>query len=84
MQKTISKQTTHETLQQIGNNSRMWSELEIHIMNVQPTSLQQLHDAVMSTFSRIFGECFRYFIKSLPWRINEVLKAEEGNEQGVL
>lgn len=65
MQKTISKQTTHETLQQIGNNSRMWSELEIHIMNVQPTSLQQLCDAVMLICTKISEECSQQLVESV-------------------
>ncbi len=33
-------------------------EREIHIMVVQPTNLQQLHDAIMSIWTKISEECF--------------------------
>ncbi len=32
-------------------------EREIHIMDVQPTNLQQLHDAIVSIWTKISEEC---------------------------
>ncbi len=50
-------------------------EREIHIMDVQPTNLQQLCDAIMSTWTKISEECFQHLVESMPRRINAVLKA---------
>ncbi|XP_047678769.1 vomeronasal type-2 receptor 1-like [Tachysurus fulvidraco] len=54
-------------------------EREIRIMDVQPTNLQQLRDAIMSIWSKISEECFQYLVESMPRRIKAVLKAEEYN-----
>ncbi len=51
-------------------------EREIGIMDVQPTNLQQLCDAVMSVWSRTSEECFQHLVESMPRRIKAVLKAE--------
>ncbi len=53
-------------------------EREIHIMDVQPTNLQQLRDAIMSIWTKISEECFQHLVESMPWRIKAVLKAKEG------
>ncbi len=45
-------------------------EREIHIMNVQPTNLQQLCDAIMSIWTKISEECF-LLVESMPWRIKQ-------------
>ncbi len=37
-------------------------EREIHIMDVQPTNLQKLRDAIMSIWSKLFKECFQDFL----------------------
>ncbi len=37
-------------------------EREIGIMDVQPTNLQQLHDAIMSIRTRISEECFQHLV----------------------
>ncbi|MDF4981198.1 transposase, partial [Vibrio parahaemolyticus] len=42
---------------------------EIHIMDVQPTNLQQLPDAIMSIWTKISEECFQHLVESLPRRI---------------
>lgn len=36
-------------------------EQEIHIIDVQPTSLQQLSDALMSVWTKVSEECFQHF-----------------------
>ncbi len=51
-------------------------EREIHIMDVQPTNLQQLCDAIMSIWTRISEECLQHLVESMPWRIKAVLKAK--------
>ncbi len=53
-------------------------EREIHIMDVQPTNLQQLRDAIMSIWTKISEECFQHFVESMPRRIKAVLKAKWG------
>ncbi len=51
---------------------------QIHIMDVQPTNLQQLCDAIMSIWTKISEECFQHLVESMPWRIKAVLKAKGG------
>ncbi len=53
-------------------------EQEIHIMDVQPTNLQQLRDAIMSIWTKISEECFQHLVASMPRRIKAVLKANRG------
>ncbi len=53
-------------------------EREIRIMDVQPTNLQQLHDAIMSIWTKISEECFQHLVESMPQRIKAVLKAKRG------
>ena len=57
---------------------QLWDvvEREIHIMDVQPTNLQQLRDAIMSIWTKISEECFQHLVESLPPRIKAVLKAK--------
>ncbi len=47
-------------------------------MDVQPTNLQQLCDAIMSIWSKISEECFQHLVESMPQRIKAVLKAKAG------
>ncbi len=49
-------------------------EREIHIMDVQPTNLQQLRDAIMTIWTKISEECFQH-LESMPRKIKTVLKA---------
>ncbi len=51
-------------------------EREIRIMDVQPTNLQQLRDAIMSIWTKISEECFQHLVESMPRRIKAVLKAK--------
>ncbi len=53
-------------------------EREILIMDVQPTNLQQLRDAIMSIRTKISEECFQHLVESMPRRIKAVLKAKGG------
>ncbi len=53
-------------------------EREILIMDVQPTNLQQLCDAIMSIWTKISEECFQHLVESMPRRIKTVLKAKGG------
>ncbi len=48
------------------------------IMDMQPTNLQHLHDAIMSIWSRTSEECFQHLVESTPQRIQAVLKAKGG------
>ncbi|KAK0151045.1 Cell death regulator Aven [Merluccius polli] len=54
-------------------------EREIRIMDVQPTNLQQLRDAIMSIWTKLSEECFQYLVESVPRRIKAVLKAKGGD-----
>ncbi len=53
-------------------------EREIHVMDVQPTNLQQLRDAIMSIWTKISVECFQHLVESMPQWIKAVLKAKAG------
>ncbi len=46
----------------------LWNvvEREIHIMDAQPTNLQQLHDAIMSIWTELSEECFQHLVESMP------------------
>ncbi len=39
---------------------------ESSIMDVQPTNLQQLRDAIMSIWTKISEECFQNLVESMP------------------
>ncbi len=53
-------------------------EREIRIMDVQPTNLQQLRDAIMSIWTKISEECFQHLVESMPRRIKPALKTKGG------
>ncbi len=44
-------------------------EREICIMDVQPTNLQQLRDAIMSIWTKFSEECFQHLVESMPRRL---------------
>ncbi len=50
----------------------------IRVMDVQPTNLQQLRDAIMSIWTKISEECFQHLVESIPRRIKAFLKAKGG------
>ncbi len=45
-------------------------------MDVQPTYLQQVCDAIMSIWTKISEECFQHLVESMPRRIKAVLTAK--------
>ncbi len=47
-------------------------------MDVQPTNLQQLHDTIMSIWTKISEECFQHLVESMSRGIKAVLKAKGG------
>ncbi len=47
-------------------------------MDVQPTNLQQLCDAIMTIWTKISEEYFQNLVESMPRRIKAVLKAKGG------
>ena len=53
-------------------------EREIGIIDVQPTNLSQLQDAIMSIWTKISEECFQHLVESMPRTIKAVLKAKGG------
>ncbi len=62
------------------DNKHLWDvvEREIRIMDVQPTNLQQLRDAIMSIWTKISEECFQHLVESMPRRIKSVLNSKGG------
>ncbi len=48
-------------------------EREIRIMDVQPTNVQQLRDAIMSIWTKISEECFKHLVESMPRRIKGIV-----------
>jgi len=52
-------------------------ECKIRIIDVHPTNLQQLRDAVMSIW-KISEQCFQHLVESMPRIIKTVLKAKGG------
>ncbi len=47
-------------------------------MDVQPTNLQQLRDAIMLIWTKISEKYFQHLVESMPRRIKAVLKAKGG------
>ena len=47
-------------------------------MDVQPTNLRQLCDAIMSIWTKLSEECFEDLVESMLPRIEAVLKAKGG------
>ncbi len=47
-------------------------------MDVQPTNLQPLCDAIMSIWTKISEECFQHLVESVPQIIKAVLKGKGG------
>ncbi len=46
-------------------------------MDVQPTNLQQLRNAIMLIWTKISEECLQHLVESMPQKIKVVLKAKE-------
>jgi len=56
-------------------------EWEIRALDVHPTNLHQLQDAILSIWANISKECFRHLVESMPRRIKAILKAKGGQTQ---
>lgn len=56
----------------------LWDVLELEISSMKVKYLQRLHDAIMSTRTRITEECFQHPVQSMPQRIESVLRAKGG------
>ncbi len=64
----------------LNPTEHLWDvvEREIRFTDVQPTNLQQLHDAIISIWTKISEECFQHLLESMPRRIKAVLKEKVG------
>jgi len=54
---------------------------ELRVLDVHPTNLHQLQDAILSTWANISKECFQHLVQSMPHKIKAVLKAKGGQTQ---
>ncbi len=57
----------------LNSIEHLWDvvEREIHIMDEQPTNLQQLCDAIMSIWTKISEECFQHLVESMPQKLRQ-------------
>ncbi len=51
---------------------------DIRIMDVQPTNLQQLREAIMSILTKISEKYYQQLVESMPRIIKSILKAKGG------
>jgi len=56
-------------------------EQELRVLDVHPTILHQLQDAIQSIWANISKVCFQHLVESMPRRIMAVLKAKGGQTQ---
>jgi len=56
-------------------------EQELRVLDVHPTKLHQLQDAILSIWANISKECFQHLVESMPHRIKVILKAKGGQTQ---
>jgi len=56
-------------------------EQELRGLDVHPTNLHQLQDAILSIWASISKECFQHLVESMPRRIKAVLKEKGGQRQ---
>jgi len=54
---------------------------ELRALDVHPTNLHQLQDAILSTWANISKECFQHLVESMARRIKAVLMAKGGQTQ---
>jgi len=53
-------------------------ELEFRALDVHPTNLHQLQNAIQSIWANISKKCFQHLVESMPSRIKAVLMEKEG------
>jgi len=51
-------------------------EWELCALDVHPTNLHQLQDAILSIWANISKECLHLLVESMPCRIKAVLKVK--------
>jgi len=56
-------------------------EREFHALDVHPTSLHQLQDAILSIWANISKKYCKHLVESMPGRIKAVLNAKGGQTQ---
>jgi len=56
-------------------------EWEFCALDVHPTNLHQLQDAILIIWANISKGCFQHLLESMPHRIKAVLKAKGGQTQ---
>jgi len=56
-------------------------ERELRALDVHPTNLHQLQDAILSIWANISKECFQHLVESMPCRIKAIMKAKVGQTQ---
>jgi len=54
---------------------------ELCVLDMHPTNLHQLKDAILSIWANISKECFQHLVESMPHRIKAVLKVKGGQTQ---
>jgi len=61
-------------------NRAFWDvvERELRALDVHPTNLHQLQDAILSITANISKECFQHIVESMSHRIKAVQKAKGG------
>jgi len=53
-------------------------ERELRALDVHPTNLHQLQDAILSIWTNISKECFQHLVESMSRRLKAVLKVKGG------
>ena len=53
-------------------------EREFRALDVHPSNLHQLQDAILSIWANISKECYQHLVESMPRRIKAVLKVKGG------
>jgi len=68
------------TRSQPNRLEHIWDVMEqvLRALDVHPTNLHQLQDAILSIWANISKECFQHLVESMPRRIKAVLKAKGG------
>jgi len=51
-------------------------EQQLRALDVHPTNLHQMQDAILSIWANISKECFQHLVESMPRRIKAFLKAK--------
>jgi len=73
------------TVTDLNPIEHLWDEVEreLRALDVHPTNLHQLQDAVLPIWANISKECFQHLVESMPRRIKAVLKAKKGVKHSI-